>query len=299
MPLAAEGAYIRLLSHQWEDGHIDADLEDLARLCRVSKAEFQKLWKYLEPQFPMVGSVRKNPRLAIEWEKASGKVAKNRANASRGGSQKSSNRRAKAVAEEEPEASERPSESPSESPSEIVANATANAKPNGSERSSERGSESLPIPDTDTKYSVTNVTGDPPSGGSPPNPSDVPPLLPDESPPPQAKPPAEPFASVEAVLLGVAEALDTPNPTREEVTRWIAPSSTLRRLIGKYGVEGTVKLYVFAAKNTTRGGLDWNSIWNQNAALWAQMRDGVPQRGGGGKESLQDQQRRIAEALRP
>jgi hypothetical protein len=293
MPLAAEGAYIRLLSHQWEDGHIDADIEDLARLCRVSKAEFTKIWKYLEPQFPMVGSVRKNPRLAIEWEKASGKVAKNRANASLGGSQKSSNRKAKEVANGEPETSERPSET--------VANATANAKPNGSERSSERGSESLPIPDTDTEYSVTNVTGDPPRGGSPPQPPSDPPLFEETSPPAATlvKPAAEPFASVEAVLLGVAEALDTPNPTREEVTRWSAPSSTLRRLIGKYGVEGTVKLYVFAAKNTTRGGLDWNSIWNQNAALWAQMRDGVPQRGGGQKESLQDQQRRIAEALRP
>jgi hypothetical protein len=147
--------------------------------------------------------------------------------------------------------------------------------------------------------SETNVSGDPPPGGSPPPPSDDPPPLVDDGTQPSAKPPAEPFASVERVLVGVAEALDTPSPTREEVTRWIAPSSTLRRLIGKYGVEGTVKLYVFAAKNTTRGGLDWNSIWNQNAALWAQMRDGVPQRGGGGKESLQDQQRRIAEALRP
>jgi len=84
------------------------------------------------------------------------------------------------------------------------------------------------------------------------------------------------------------------------VTRWLGASSPIRKLIEKYGVADTVRIYVFAAANTTRGGLDWGTIWNQNAALWAQMRDGVPTRksGGGGGESLEDQRRRIAEALR-
>jgi len=64
MSLAQEGAYLRLLCHQWINRSIPDDPALLARICRVSEREFKRLWPGLEPCFPTVAAGRRaNPRL--------------------------------------------------------------------------------------------------------------------------------------------------------------------------------------------------------------------------------------------
>lgn len=77
MSLEVEGAYIRLLAHEWQSG--DATLpnepEKLARFLRVSRREFSRIWRTLTTGKNAVfflgtdGNWR-NPRLVKEWEKA-------------------------------------------------------------------------------------------------------------------------------------------------------------------------------------------------------------------------------------
>lgn len=52
MSLEEEGAYRRLLDHQWLHGSIPADVGQLARICKnVSVAKMRKLWGAIEPCF--------------------------------------------------------------------------------------------------------------------------------------------------------------------------------------------------------------------------------------------------------
>ena len=89
-----------------------------------------------------------------------------------------------------------------------------------------------------------------------------------------AKPPPEPYRSVEAVLVGIAARFEGPGPTADEVRRHLGRASPLRKLVDKLGVEATVNLYVWVAEHIPRG-LSWGSIWEQHMALGKQMRDGV------------------------
>jgi uncharacterized protein YdaU (DUF1376 family) len=84
MPLLAEGAYFRLLCYQWRNGSVPADIRPLARLVKLSDDEFNSIWEYLEPNFPVAGDRRCNPRLASERESREG-VSKKRAEAGRNG----------------------------------------------------------------------------------------------------------------------------------------------------------------------------------------------------------------------
>jgi uncharacterized protein YdaU (DUF1376 family) len=51
LTLAEEGAVRRLLDHQWTQGSIPANMEQLANLCRVSPKEMAKYWKRVERFF--------------------------------------------------------------------------------------------------------------------------------------------------------------------------------------------------------------------------------------------------------
>lgn len=44
MTLEAEGAYIRLLAYNWQDGWIPSDIAKLARLCKTTPRKMQTLW---------------------------------------------------------------------------------------------------------------------------------------------------------------------------------------------------------------------------------------------------------------
>lgn len=44
MTLEAEGAYIRLLAYNWQDGSIPADVSELAKLCKTTPKKMAVLW---------------------------------------------------------------------------------------------------------------------------------------------------------------------------------------------------------------------------------------------------------------
>ena len=53
MSLAQEGAYLRLLCHQFLEGSVPEDIPALARICRVSKGMMERLWPGVRPCFPV------------------------------------------------------------------------------------------------------------------------------------------------------------------------------------------------------------------------------------------------------
>ncbi len=53
MSLASQGAYIRLLCYQWQDGFISNQIPILARLCSISVSKMKKLWTQIEPCFEL------------------------------------------------------------------------------------------------------------------------------------------------------------------------------------------------------------------------------------------------------
>lgn len=66
MTLAAEGAYIRLLAYNWQDGSIPADIPTLAKLCKCRPQTMESLWnEYLAECFTVNGQPGRlvNPRL--------------------------------------------------------------------------------------------------------------------------------------------------------------------------------------------------------------------------------------------
>lgn len=71
MSLAQEGAYRRLLDYQWLNGWVPDCISDLARLCRITPREMEKLWPGLAPCFGPhpSGTGLANPRLEKEREK--------------------------------------------------------------------------------------------------------------------------------------------------------------------------------------------------------------------------------------
>ena len=85
MTLAQEGAYRRLLDHQWLHGSIPAALADLAKLCKgQSVPAMRKLWEGVEPCFvPLVSDPGRlvNPKL----ERIRQEAAEYRANQQRAG----------------------------------------------------------------------------------------------------------------------------------------------------------------------------------------------------------------------
>jgi uncharacterized protein YdaU (DUF1376 family) len=79
LSLEAQGAYERLLCHQWVDGPLPADHAHIAKLLGVTPKRWAKLWEELGRHFPATedGSYLANPRLEFERSKAEGyRIAK-------------------------------------------------------------------------------------------------------------------------------------------------------------------------------------------------------------------------------
>jgi uncharacterized protein YdaU (DUF1376 family) len=69
LSLSAQGAYQRLLDHQWEDGALPDDMGTLSRLIGTPK-DFGLLWKEIERHFPKGDDgMRRNKRMEEEREK--------------------------------------------------------------------------------------------------------------------------------------------------------------------------------------------------------------------------------------
>ena len=71
LSLEAEGAFIRLLAHQWIEGSIPADPDALRRLLKgIDEASFQAIWKDLKPRFSSaIASPSKLTNLRLEKER--------------------------------------------------------------------------------------------------------------------------------------------------------------------------------------------------------------------------------------
>ncbi|MDD5305409.1 MAG: DUF1376 domain-containing protein [Elusimicrobia bacterium] len=73
LSLEAQGAYERLLCHQWVDGPLPNDPKRLARQLGVSASKFKMLWSDLAPHFPLqANGTLANPRLEFERDKQAG-----------------------------------------------------------------------------------------------------------------------------------------------------------------------------------------------------------------------------------
>ena len=73
LSLEAQGAYERLLCHQWVDGPLPADHAHLAKLLGVTPKRWAKLWEEIARHFPAQDDGRlANPRLEFERSKAEG-----------------------------------------------------------------------------------------------------------------------------------------------------------------------------------------------------------------------------------
>lgn len=85
LTLEQQGAYKRILDHEWIDGPLPNDLEHIAQLIGMSAkgTRFKKLWARIERHFPTNGDgTRKNKRLEEEREKQQ-KYRQRQANAGR------------------------------------------------------------------------------------------------------------------------------------------------------------------------------------------------------------------------
>lgn len=65
MPLAARGAYLWLLCHQWMDGDLPNDAETLRLLAGANRREWSRIWPHLDPLFPpgKLSTIRQNQKL--------------------------------------------------------------------------------------------------------------------------------------------------------------------------------------------------------------------------------------------
>ena len=84
MTLAAQGAFIRLLCHQWKNGDLPDDEVRLAKLLIVDPIEFKTVWLELVVVFPVCEEGRRqNRRLEVERAKRQGRSSAAKESASR------------------------------------------------------------------------------------------------------------------------------------------------------------------------------------------------------------------------
>lgn len=111
MSLAAQGAYMRLLCYQWEDGFLPLDHVELARLVGLEAEgeQWQSIWRAIAFCFSKDSLGLFNPRCRQERDKALAKVETLRSNASKRGNSDSKEDESKSKAEAEQKQSKRSS----------------------------------------------------------------------------------------------------------------------------------------------------------------------------------------------
>jgi len=86
MPLEAQGAYIRLLCYQWEEGSIPEAKEEVRLMLAASSKQIDAIWGHLCRVFPVSGDgERRNPRCERDRKEAFAQMERNRENGRRGG----------------------------------------------------------------------------------------------------------------------------------------------------------------------------------------------------------------------
>jgi uncharacterized protein YdaU (DUF1376 family) len=72
MSNAAVGCYTKLICHEWKDGSIPKNINDIAKLCGESETEMAMLWQSIETCFnphPKDATKLIHPRLNKERKK--------------------------------------------------------------------------------------------------------------------------------------------------------------------------------------------------------------------------------------
>lgn len=77
------GAYILLMCHCWDKGHIPTDLKLLARIAKLPPARMRKVWESLRPKFQPIDDGLIQPRIERERMKQAEFRRKQRENGSR------------------------------------------------------------------------------------------------------------------------------------------------------------------------------------------------------------------------
>lgn len=85
MSLQEVGAYIRLLSYQWDVGSVPVDPRDRARILGCAKAQERELWKKVGLKFNLRNDVYLNERLELERNKQVERRQRLSDNGSKGG----------------------------------------------------------------------------------------------------------------------------------------------------------------------------------------------------------------------
>ena len=258
---AAKGLLFDLWMFQWEDGSLPKDEKTIRKICGCAAKEFKSAWPEVRHKF-----IEKDGRLRDEWldklrEEKLAQVQKNVENGHLGG--------------RPPKPKQNPPVSETETQTE------PKGKPKRNHTQKPRDSETQISPNANALGRDDAPLGD----------SLIPELI--ENPPePDIGKPMTPWQEVEGVLKGVAARLDTPDPTTDEVKRWIAASSPLRKLIGKYGIPGAVELSVYAMTHSP--GCGWSRIWEANASYASQMKNGLASSYKNGQtETLAEASRRL------
>ena len=85
MTLEEQGAYMRLLCHQWLEGQLPANTSELARVVGVSSSRFARMWRSIAPCFALSddGATLSNGRLEVERSKQADWREKSRAGGKR------------------------------------------------------------------------------------------------------------------------------------------------------------------------------------------------------------------------
>ena len=86
------GAYLLLLMHYWRAGKLPANAEQLARVCRQQKSEFDAIKPTLEALFDTSGGSWKHRRVEVELQKTA-EISEKRSIAGRKGQQASAENR--------------------------------------------------------------------------------------------------------------------------------------------------------------------------------------------------------------
>jgi uncharacterized protein YdaU (DUF1376 family) len=76
MSFEQRGLYWTLLDHAWLNSGLPADPEEIREMCRLSKHDFDRMWKRVSKCFKLVGYRMVNPRQEIERSEAISKSEK-------------------------------------------------------------------------------------------------------------------------------------------------------------------------------------------------------------------------------
>lgn len=237
--------YVRMLWIQWQKGSVPDDVETVALLGRMRASDAKKGWQEARSCFDVDKEGRLvNARIAELISDRERRAEKNRANGRAGGRP----RKTAIIDDGHPESN----------PSRTQEEPTRLSVGSHSETRAITETKGIKQPHGDTTDSDESGFAAGPHAES--------------GPPARAR--SEPFDSVSDALTSIAERLEVPGPTREEILGHCGKASPLRLLIGKLGWPKVAELYVWTARHRPNG-MGWPEIWRNHTALLSQMRNGV------------------------